>query len=82
MSDEIPIGPNPCPSCGMEYGQHITGCRNQRSRPPVYDLAEFERQLEMRVKWCKSMGGKYAQLSAEIFECILVDLRASKREAK
>lgn len=27
MSDEIPIGPNPCRACGGEYGQHQPDCR-------------------------------------------------------
>lgn len=27
MSDEIPIGPNPCNACGGEYGQHAFDCR-------------------------------------------------------
>lgn len=27
MSDEIPIGPNSCPACGGEYGEHQFDCR-------------------------------------------------------
>lgn len=26
MSDELPIGPNPCNMCGGEYGQHAEDC--------------------------------------------------------
>ena len=26
MSEEIPIGPNPCFKCGGEYGKHRSGC--------------------------------------------------------
>jgi len=26
MHEELPIGPNPCCACGLEYGEHLSDC--------------------------------------------------------
>lgn len=31
MSDELPIGPNPCPTCGGEYGSHKPTCKHWKA---------------------------------------------------
>lgn len=34
MSEEQIIGPNPCPDCGGEYGEHSMDCRNLMEHQP------------------------------------------------
>lgn len=38
MSDDLPIGPNPCPVCGGEYGEHDPKrCRRWKTEAvPMY----------------------------------------------
>lgn len=83
MSEEILIGPNPCHSCGGEYGEHDMDCRrHQHNIPPVYDLAEFERQLERAWKMYADCDNPAALTRADAISTILTALKSSKREAK
>lgn len=64
MSDEIPIGPNPCSACGGEYGEHTEDCRSLApatgyAAPVECEEAVMEkiqlRRLQGRQKYAKTM---------------------------
>jgi hypothetical protein len=46
MSDDIPIGPNPCYLCGGEYGQHANDCKVPKMQPKEVSMIDLILQIE------------------------------------
>lgn len=68
----------PCVFCGGYSPSHSETCPKY-TPTPVYDLAEFERQLEAQQACAKVRGEFYMEA---LLKNVCDALKASKREAK
>lgn len=84
MSDELPIGPNPCCHCGGEYGEHQPDCErvtHSLQRPCSVERTSRD-VIEHKLLTALEDGGVAALLSKQdledlVFACKLWPMRDS-----
>lgn len=90
MSDEIPIGPNACPRCGGEYGEHRDWCKRSHAFAPApgspapkwYSAEELHHWL-IRQKYSDEIASELsADYAFNLQKAFIKGYEIGKRESK